>query len=220
MFLSTTTKQFNTSLLKPISTSILGGINSNRIKYQTPLLNNITKLPTTYIINKRYHSVETADELTAAKQGFNTEKNTGNNYNNKKKEKKEKKRMGFVNGGMFGFLIGFSTVFGIGYYYLIMDYQISNDSLRKSIDTLQGSIIKIKRNNREVDELIEELKKLKNDAITKDEFSAYQNNIKAILNEIKKEQIKENSNLSRMNDNIAKNLQQKNNYNFFLPTEE
>jgi len=26
---------------------------------------------------------------------------------------------------MFGFLIGFSTVFGIGYYYLIMDYQVS-----------------------------------------------------------------------------------------------
>jgi len=100
MFLSTTTKQFNTSLLKPISTSILGGINSNRIKYQTPLLNNIAKLPTTNIINKRFHSVETADELTAAKQGFNTEKNSGTNYNNnRKKEKKEKKRMGFVNGG-------------------------------------------------------------------------------------------------------------------------
>jgi len=121
---------------------------------------------------------------------------------------------------MFGFLMGFSTVFGIGYYFLIQDYQISNDSLRKSIDTLQGSIIKIKRNNREVDDLIDELKKIKENAITKEEFSIYQQNIKAILDEIKKEQTKENSNLSRMNDNIAKNLQQKNNFNFFLPTEE
>jgi len=218
MLLSTTTKQINTSLVRPISNSVFSGISTNRIQYKSIHLN--TKLPTTNIISKRYHNMEAADELTAPKQGFSTEKNTSNNNYNKRKEKKEKKRMGFLSGGMFGFLLGFSTVFGIGYYFLIQDYQISNDSLRKSIDTLQGSVIKIKRNNREVDELIEELKKLKNDAITKDEFSAYQKNIKAVLDEIKKEQTKENSNLSRMNDNIAKNLQQKNNYNFFLPTDE
>ena len=100
MFLSTTTKQFNTNLLKPISTSIFGGINANKTQYKIPHWNN-TKLPTTNIINKRYHSMGAADELTAPKQGFNTEKNTcSNNYNNNnKKEKKEKKRMGFINGG-------------------------------------------------------------------------------------------------------------------------
>lgn len=26
---------------------------------------------------------------------------------------------------MFGFLMGFSTVFGIGYYFLIQDYQVN-----------------------------------------------------------------------------------------------
>ncbi|ORX46360.1 hypothetical protein BCR36DRAFT_356874 [Piromyces finnis] len=210
-------KPLNTSLLRPISNSVFTGLNINRNQYKSLYLN--TKLSTISLINKRYHNTETANELTAPKQGYSTEEYTSRN-NNRKKEKKEKKRSGFLSGGMFGFLLGFSSVFGIGYFFLIQDYQISNDSLRKSIDTLQGSIIKIKRNNREIDELIEELKKLKSEAITKDEFNAYQNNIKAVLNEIKKEQTKENSNLSRMNDNIAKNLQQKNNYNFFLPTDE
>jgi len=215
MFLSTTSKEINSSLLRPFST-FKYGIVSSRMPYKSLLSNS--HLPTTNIINKRYHNMEVANELTAPKQAFSTEKNT-NNKNNKK-EKKEKKRMGFLSGGMIGFLIGFSTVFGIGYYFLIQDYQISNDSLRKSIETLQGSIIKIKRNNREIDELIEELKKLKEESISKEEFISYQKNVKAVLDEIKKEQTKENNNLSRMNDNIAKNLQQKNNFNFFLPTEE
>ncbi|ORX77826.1 hypothetical protein BCR32DRAFT_270414 [Anaeromyces robustus] len=216
MLLSTSTTKFNSTLLKPLSISVINKINIfNKSHYKS--FNN-SSLLNVNIISKRYNNTDAANDLTAPKQGFKTEKNTSNHEH--KKEKKEKKRLGFLSGGMFGFLLGFSTVFGIGYYYLIQDYQISNDSLRKSIDTLQGSIIKIKRNNREVDELIEELKKLKDEAVTKDEFNVYQQNFKTLLDEIKKEQTKENSNLSRMNDNIAKNLQQKNNFNFFLPTDE
>jgi len=97
MLLSTTTKQINTSLVRPISNSVFSGISTNRIQYKSIHLN--TKLPTTNIISKRYHNMEAADELTAPKQGFSTEKNTSNNNYNKRKEKKEKKRMGFLSGG-------------------------------------------------------------------------------------------------------------------------
>ncbi|OUM60393.1 hypothetical protein PIROE2DRAFT_13864 [Piromyces sp. E2] len=114
MLLSTTTKQLNTSLLKPISNSVFTGLNISKIQYKSLHLN--TNLPTTNIINKRYHNTEAADELTAPKQGFSTEKDTSS-YNYRKKEKKEKKRSGFLSGGKNDFIVK------IRYYCEFLDIQ-------------------------------------------------------------------------------------------------
>lgn len=221
----------NSLLNKNIKTS--GCLNYN---FST-ISNNHSHSINSFFLQKKYKSTDNnADELTAPKQSISTEgisetstplkkekkteKKEKTIKSEKKTKKEKKKRFNSLKGGVFGFLLGFSTVFGIGYYYLIQDYQVSNDSLKKSIEELQTSISKIKRNNRESDELIEELKVLKKSVVTKQEFDEFQNNIKLILDEIKKGQIEESSNLLQMNDKVAKNLQQKNNFCFFLPSKE
>eukprot|EP00833_Pecoramyces_ruminatium_P005980 jgi/Orpsp1_1/1180012/evm.model.c7180000071787.1 len=98
MFLSTSKKIVNTSVIRPFTSSIVNGINLNKIHYNSFHLNS--NIPTINVTNKRYRSTENANELTAPKQGFSIENNSNNNINNKKekKEKKEKKRGGFISG--------------------------------------------------------------------------------------------------------------------------
>ncbi|ORY91240.1 hypothetical protein BCR43DRAFT_100969 [Syncephalastrum racemosum] len=73
----------------------------------------------------------------------------------------EKKKVGAVRGGLLGFLSGVTLAGGVGYYYLLEEYNSASASLLNSVQELQSSTEKVREYARKIEAVDKDVSKLK-----------------------------------------------------------
>ncbi|KAH6564146.1 hypothetical protein BASA50_006837 [Batrachochytrium salamandrivorans] len=94
------------------------------------------------------------------------------------------RRVGFVRGGLFGFLLGVSATSAAVYVYLLDDYQHSSNSLLSGVDNLQQSTEKLKAYTSKIEVLDKDLKHFTKTHSTKKEFENLRNELLKIIDDV------------------------------------
>ncbi|KAJ8323654.1 hypothetical protein BDV3_001862 [Batrachochytrium dendrobatidis] len=94
------------------------------------------------------------------------------------------RQVGYVRGGMFGFLLGVAVSSGVAYGYLLDDYQQSTTSLLAGVDNVQLSANKIKSQTSKIEVLEKELKSATKSYSTKKEFENLRNELLKAIDDV------------------------------------
>ncbi|CAO3690426.1 unnamed protein product [Umbelopsis ramanniana] len=76
------------------------------------------------------------------------------------------KAVGAVRGGLLGFLLGVTISGGVGYYYLLEEYNTASATLLSSVQDLQASTEKVRDYARRIESIDRDLSKLKETTAT------------------------------------------------------
>eukprot|EP00842_Homolaphlyctis_polyrhiza_P003384 jgi/Hompol1/4046/HPOL_003449-RA len=87
------------------------------------------------------------------------------------------RRVGYVRGGIFGFLLGLSSAGAAAYVYLLDEYQQSSNSLLSGVDNLQKSTEKLKTYTAKIDLLERDLKSIPKIYTTQREYEELRNEL-------------------------------------------
>jgi len=79
--------------------------------------------------------------------------------------------MGAFRGGLFGILLGATIAGGIGYYYLVDEYQTASSLLLSSVEELQMSTNRVRDYARKIESVDREVRKIREEAATKEEVA-------------------------------------------------
>ncbi|KAG2175660.1 hypothetical protein INT43_001307 [Umbelopsis isabellina] len=87
---------------------------------------------------------------------------------------------GAVRGGLLGFLLGVTISGGIGYYYLLEEYNEASASLLQSVKDLQDSTDKVRDYARKIEAIDRDLAKLKDSAATSQQLTDLRHEFKKL----------------------------------------
>ncbi|KAI1321053.1 hypothetical protein EDD11_008634 [Mortierella claussenii] len=91
-----------------------------------------------------------------------------------------KRPVGAFRGGILGFLLGATAAGGVGYYYLLEEYQAASNLLLSSIEDLQASTNKVRDYAKKIESVEAELKALRTKAATVEQLNEFKGEVKKV----------------------------------------
>ncbi|KAJ3000451.1 hypothetical protein HDV02_005316 [Globomyces sp. JEL0801] len=86
-------------------------------------------------------------------------------------------RVGAFRGGLVGFLLGITTAGAAAYVYLLDEYQQSSYTLLSGVEDLQKTTSKLRDHTLKIDKVEGDMKKLANQAATKQDLHNLRNEL-------------------------------------------
>ncbi|KAG4302348.1 hypothetical protein PCK1_001330 [Pneumocystis canis] len=107
-------------------------------------------------------------------------------------------------GGLIGFFIGMSFSSGIGYYYLVNEYQHASNTLFLSIEELQHITESMINRIKQIEEMEKNLKNLKNNVVTKNDIENLRSETKKMFESLNLAYLEVNERFSELEMDVAK----------------
>ncbi|KAK9763182.1 hypothetical protein K7432_010388 [Basidiobolus ranarum] len=99
------------------------------------------------------------------------------------------KKTGSFRGGLMGFLFGLTCAGGVGYYYLLEEYQNASDMLLQSVEELQASTNKVKEYVQKINTVERELKNLKSVSASHEQLENTKSDLRKLYSTIHAEHL-------------------------------
>ncbi|KAK9711752.1 hypothetical protein K7432_007614 [Basidiobolus ranarum] len=99
------------------------------------------------------------------------------------------KKTGSFRGGLMGFLFGLTCAGGVGYYYLLEEYQSASDLLLRSVEELQASTHKVREYAQKIDVVEKELKNLRSISASHEQLENTKSDIRKLYSTIHSEHL-------------------------------
>ncbi|KAI8916201.1 hypothetical protein EDD86DRAFT_197957, partial [Gorgonomyces haynaldii] len=97
------------------------------------------------------------------------------------------KRGGYIRGGLFGFLLGFSLCATGGYVLLLEDYQAANTQVIAGVDQVQKQTKTIQDKLSKIDKLESQLKTIQEQYALKKDLSDTKNDLLNVIDQVQVE---------------------------------
>ncbi|KAJ2963586.1 hypothetical protein NQZ79_g1424 [Umbelopsis isabellina] len=118
-------------------------------------------------------------------------------------DRESPKVTGAVRGGLLGFLLGVTISGGIGYYYLLEEYNEASASLLNSVKDLQASTDKVRDYARKIEAIDRDLAKLKESAATSQQLSDLRHEFKKLYDGLNIEHLELKTHVWGLEQDIA-----------------
>ncbi|CAM0137903.1 hypothetical protein VKS41_001124 [Umbelopsis sp. WA50703] len=113
---------------------------------------------------------------------------------------------GAVRGGLLGFLLGVTISGGIGYYYLLEEYNEASASLLNSVKDLQASTDKVRDYARKIEAIDRDVAKLKETTATSQQLLDLRNELKKLYDGLNIEHLELKTHVWGLEQDIAPKL--------------
>ncbi|KAF9349164.1 hypothetical protein BGX26_012513 [Mortierella sp. AD094] len=121
-----------------------------------------------------------------------------------------KRPVGGFRGGILGFLIGATAAGGLGYYYLLEEYQTASSLLLNSVEELQASTNKVRDYAKKIESVEAELKALRAKSATLDQLNEFKADVKKVYDGLNIEHLELKSHVWGLEMDLQKVQQQGN----------
>ncbi|CAO3663432.1 unnamed protein product [Umbelopsis vinacea] len=113
------------------------------------------------------------------------------------------KAVGAVRGGLLGFLLGVTISGGVGYYYLLEEYNSASATLLNSVQDLQASTEKVRDYARKIEAIDRDLAKLKETTATSQQLADLRNEMKKLYDGLNIEHLELKTHVWGLEQDIA-----------------
>ncbi|KAK9711751.1 hypothetical protein K7432_007614 [Basidiobolus ranarum] len=113
------------------------------------------------------------------------------------------KKTGSFRGGLMGFLFGLTCAGGVGYYYLLEEYQSASDLLLRSVEELQASTHKVREYAQKIDVVEKELKNLRSISASHEQLENTKSDIRKLYSTIHSEHLALKKHVSGIEHDIS-----------------
>ncbi|KAF9917257.1 hypothetical protein BX616_001557 [Lobosporangium transversale] len=119
-----------------------------------------------------------------------------------------KRPIGGFRGGILGFLLGATAAGGVGYYYLLEEYQTASNLLLNSVEDLQASTNKVRDYAKKIESVEAELKTLRAKTATIEQLNDLKADVKKVYDGLNIEHLELKSHVWGLEMDLQKIQQQ------------
>lgn len=119
---------------------------------------------------------------------------------------KVKRSIGGFRGGITGFLLGVAISGGLGYTYLLQEYQNASSLLLNSVEELQTSTSRITGYVKRIEDVESSLRKIQQASATQSDHSSLRKEMHKVYSGLNVEQLDLKSKIVELENDLAKSL--------------